>query len=108
MTYNYNVIILECIRVIFEWNESKSQRNLRKHGVSFNEAVTVFLDELGRLMPDPDHSEGEERFILMGTSSKSNLLLVCYCEREPDVVRLISARKASRFERKQYEEYSHA
>ena len=94
--------------MIFEWNELKSERNLRKHGITFNEAVSVFLDELGRLIPDPDHSEGEERFVLMGTSAKSNLLLVCYCERGPDVIRLISARKADRSERRQYEEYSHA
>jgi len=94
--------------MIFEWNEFKNQINLKKHGVSFVEAKTAFLDELGRLISDPDHSETEERHILIGTSSKSNLLLVCHCERVPNVIRIISARKASKMERKQYEDYKYA
>ena len=94
--------------MIFEWNEIKNRKNLKKHGVSFDEARTVFLDELGRLIPDPDHSEGEERFVLMGISSMSNLLLVCHCERELNVIRVISARKANKPERMQYEGYKHA
>ena len=91
----------------FEWDEKKSTYNLRKHGVSFDEASTVFSDELARLIPDPD-SEGEERFILMGVSSQLRMLTVCHCERSSNVVRIISARKADKSERKQYEGYHHA
>ena len=92
----------------FEWDENKNISNQKKHGVSFEEAKTVFSDELGRLIHDPDHSEGEERFILMGVSSQHDLLTVCHCERDSDTIRIISARKADKFERKQYEGYSHA
>lgn len=92
----------------FEWDENKNISNQKKHGVSFEEAKTVFSDELGRLIPDPDHSEGEERFILMGVSSLQNLLTVCHCERDSNTIRIISARKADKFERKQYEGYRHA
>lgn len=91
----------------FEWDEKKSTSNLRKHDVSFDEASTVFSDELARLIPDPD-SEGEERFILMGVSSQLRMLTVCHCERSSNVVRIISARKADKSERKQYEGYHHA
>lgn len=87
----------------FEWDENKNRLNQKKHGVSFEQAKTVFLDDLARMIPDPDHSIGEERFILMGISSKQNLLTVCHCEREDDTIRIISARKADNFERKQYE-----
>ncbi len=93
----------------FEWDEKKITYNLRKHGVSFDEASTVFSDELARLIPDPDpDSEGEERFILMGVSSQLRMLTVCHCERSSNVVRIISARKADKSERKQYEGYHHA
>ena len=92
----------------FEWDENKNISNQKKHGVSFEEAKTVFSDELGRLIHDPDHSEGEERFILMGMSSQHSWLTVCHCERDLDTIRIISARKADKFERKQYEGYSHA
>ena len=92
----------------FEWNENKNLSNQKKHNVSFEEAKTVFADELGRLIPDPDHSEGEERFILMGMSSQLKLLTVCHCARGSDTIRIISARKADKSERKQYEEYGHA
>ncbi len=92
----------------FEWDDNKNISNQKKHGVSFEEAKTVFSDELGRLIHDPDHSEGEERFILMGMSSQHNLLTVCHCERDLNTIRIISARKADKFERKQYEVYSHA
>jgi len=87
----------------FEWDESKNISNQKKHGVSFEEAKTIFLDELARLIPDPDSSEGEERFILMGVGSQSSLLTVCHCERGLDTIRIISARKADKHERKQYE-----
>ena len=92
----------------FEWDENKSASNLRKHRVSFVEAQTVFSDELGRLMPDPDHSQGEERFILMGVSTKNRILVICHCEITSDIIRIISARKAEKFEIKQYEDYGHA
>ena len=94
--------------MIFEWNEIKSRKNLKKYGVSFDEARTVFLDEFSRLILDPDHSEGEARFVLMGTSFMSNLLLVCHSEKDLDVIRIISARKANKWERKQYEGYKNA
>jgi uncharacterized DUF497 family protein len=92
----------------FEWDENKSALNHKKHGITFEEAKTVFADELGRLISDPDHSEGEERFILMGMSSRLRLLTVCHCERGPNTIRIISARKADKSERKQYEDYGHA
>ena len=92
----------------FEWDETKSQSNLRKHGISFDEAKTIFSDELGRLMPDPDHSIHEERFVLLGTSSYMRLLTVCHCERVNDQIRIISARQANIHERKQYEAYANA
>jgi len=91
----------------FEWDAKKSASNLKKHGVSFDEAATVFSDDFARLIPDPD-SEGEERFILLGMSSRSRILTVCHCERSSDVIRIISARKAGKSERRQYEGYHHA
>jgi len=96
------------ISLDFEWDENKSALNHKKHGITFKEAKTVFADELGRLIPDPDHSEGEERFILMGISSRLRLLTVCHCERGSNTIRIISARKADKSERKQYEDYGHA
>ncbi|MCF6226795.1 MAG: BrnT family toxin [Xanthomonadales bacterium] len=92
----------------FEWDETKSISNQRKHGVSFEEAATVFTDELARLIPDPAHSEDEERFILMGVSAELRLLTVCHCERATNIIRIISARKVDKFERKQYQEFNHA
>ena len=84
----------------FEWDERKNTQNRRKHGVSFEEAQTVFLDEQALLVADPDHSEREERFILLGLSSALRTLVVCHCyRRERDVIRLISARRADRQER---------
>jgi len=92
----------------FEWDENKNISNQKKHGVSFDEAKSVFADTLGRLIPDPDHSENEDRFILMGASSQLRLLIVCHCERHPNAIRIISARKADKQERKQYEEKAYA
>jgi len=92
----------------FEWDKKKAISNQVKHAISFEEAKTVFADPLGRLMSDPDSSENEERFILMGMSSKIRLLIVCHCERNGDSIRIISARKAERFERTQYEEKGYA
>ena len=92
----------------FEWDENKNISNQKKHNVSFDEAKTVFTDELARLISDPDNSIGEERFILIGMSSQYNLLTVCHCERISNTIRIISARKAGKFELKQYEGYRHA
>jgi len=92
----------------FEWDENKNISNQKKHGVSFDEAKSVFADSLGRLISDPDHSEDEDRFILMGVSSQLRLLIVCHCERHPNAIRIISARKAEKSERKQYEEKAYA
>jgi uncharacterized protein len=87
----------------FEWDAKKAQANLSKHGVSFAEAVTVFGDPLSMNMPDPDHSDSEQRFIVLGMSDRFRLLVVSYKERPPRT-RIISARLATRKERKQYEE----
>lgn len=89
----------------FAWDEVKTAENLRKHGVSFEEASTVFADENARLKHDPDHSQEEDRFILLGLSSKLRMLAVCHVYREEKIIRLISARKATRNERKQYGSY---
>ena len=87
----------------FEWDPDKAERNLKDHGVSFEEAQTVFFDELARLIDDPDHSDDEDRFILLGISSSLRLLVVVHCYREDDlIVRIISARKATKAESKQY------
>ncbi len=87
----------------FEWNEEKAKVNLKKHKVSFEEAETVFDDPLYLIFADPDHSFEEKRFIIMGESNKNRLLVVSFTRREPKT-RLISARKATRAERKNYEE----
>ena len=87
----------------FEWDPKKAEANLSKHGVSFREAVTAFGDPLSMNMADPDHSEAEERFIVLGMSDRYRLLVVSYTERPPRT-RIISARLATRDERKQYEE----
>ena len=90
----------------FAWNKAKAAENLRKHGVSFEEASTVFADENARLKHDPDHSQGEDRFILLGFGAKLRMLVVCHVYREEkEVIRLISVRKATRNERKQYGRY---
>ena len=87
----------------FEWDESKSRLNLRKHGVSFEEAQSTFYDENALLIDDPDHSERAERFILLGISSAARTLVVSHCYRASGgTIRIISARKAPRPERDQY------
>lgn len=87
----------------FEWDDRKAAANLKKHGVSFQEAKSVFVDERARLIDDPDHSEDEHRFVLLGMSSALRLLLVCHCYRGAgNVIRIISARKASARESKSY------
>jgi len=90
----------------FEWDSRKASQNQRKHGVSFDEAKTAFLDENARVMPDPEHSAEEDRFVLLGLSIQIRLLIVCHCYREDDgVIRIISARKADKSERRQYSGY---
>ncbi len=87
----------------FEWDERKAAVNAKKHGVSFDEAKSVFVDENAKLIDDPDHSEDEERFVLLGLSSALRLLLVCHCYRsEGNVIRIISARKANNQESRSY------
>ena len=85
------------------WDARKASANKKKHGVSFEEARTVFFDENAKLIDDPDHSDDEERFVLLGLSSLLKVVLVCHCYREAgNVIRIISARKASTHESKQY------
>ena len=87
----------------FEWDPKKAAGNLRKHRVSFEDAQTVFADENAKLIDDPDHSEDEDRFVLLGLSSSLRLLVVCHCYRsEGNVIRIISARKAEGNERNSY------
>lgn len=87
----------------FVWDPRKANSNARKHGVTFQEAASAFADERARLIDDPDHSEDEDRFILLGLSASLRLLVVCHCYRESDgVIRLISARKANSAESRQY------
>ena len=94
---------------IFEWDEDKNRINYQKHGITFEEATTVFDDEHMLLLADEDHSDGEDRFLAVGYSGGSlyipKLLLVCHCYRISDtIIRIISARRPTRQERKDYEE----
>ena len=87
----------------FDWDEDKNITNIKKHGISFDEAKTVFFDERAILFDDPEHSEEEERFLLLGMSEEANLCIVCHCYRESNtVIRLISARKATKKESDRY------
>ena len=89
--------------ISFEWKEDKNTLNKKKHGISFEEAQTVFVDENALLLYDPDHSHKDDRFILLGLSSNLRILVVCHCYRKKDaVIRIISVRKATRSEQKQY------
>lgn len=89
----------------FEWDENKNTINKKKHGISFEEAETAFYDDEAVVIPDPEHSQDEERFILLGFSTMARLLTVCHCIRgEDDIIRIISARKATRIETEQYTE----
>ena len=90
-------------KIKFEWDEKKASTNLKKHGVSFEEARTVFFDERARLIDDLDHSYEEERFIILGLSSSLRVVVVCHCYRDTgNVIRIISARKATTTESKFY------
>ena len=88
---------------LFEWDERKAAANAKKHGVRFEEARSVFADERAKLIDDPDHSDGQDRFVLLGLSGALRLLLVCHCYRvDGNVIRIISARKASARESRSY------
>jgi uncharacterized DUF497 family protein len=92
--------------ISFEWNPDKARINLVKHGISFNEASSVFLDEYARIIPDPEHSDDEDRFIILGLSHRLHLLVVCHCYRaNQEIIRIISARKATRNEEITYNRY---
>ena len=87
----------------FEWDDKKNQSNIKKHGISFEEAASVFEDDESLIIADDEHSNDEERFILIGFSFRANLLVVCHCYREKDsIIRIISARKADSKERQKY------
>lgn len=93
------------IAISFEWDEKKNTSNKKKHDVGFKEAQTVFADDNALLIHDPDHSEDEERFVLLGLSARLRVLVICHCyRRKKSVIRIISARKAKRSEQKQYRE----
>jgi len=92
--------------ISFTWDSRKNSTNVKKHGISFEEAKSVFYDDNARLTHDPDHSEDEERFIILGLSEKLNILVVCHCYKEEnEIIRIISARKATKNEKKQYQEF---
>jgi uncharacterized protein len=92
--------------ISFKWDIKKAKENLEKHNISFEEAQTVFADPNARMIFDTEHSSDEDRFIILGISSGLRLLVVCHCYRENDmIIRIISARKATRKERKQYGSY---
>ncbi len=95
--------VVRGVSLVFEWDPWKAARNLNRHGVSFGEAIRAFSDPLSITVPDPDHSIGEERFLLMGIGSRGRLLVVSHSE-VSDRIRLISARPANRRERRDYEE----
>lgn len=89
--------------IYFEWDENKNRINQKKHGISFEEAQTVFWDDSAILFDDPEHSEEEERFLMLGMSNAANVCIVCHCYRESEtVIRIISARKATKKEEGRY------
>jgi uncharacterized DUF497 family protein len=88
----------------FEWNKTKAATNLKKHGVTFAEASTVFADLLARIFDDDEHSADERREIIVGHSILGRLLLVCFAEQETDIIRIFSARETTGRERQDYEE----
>lgn len=90
----------------FEWDENKNSLNKKKHHIAFEEARTVFYDENALVIDDPEHSEEEERFVILGFSRNANLLVVCHCYRQSEtVIRIISARKATANESRQYDAF---
>ena len=94
--------------ISFIWDQQKATENRRRHKVSFEEAQTVFTDPNARMIFDPDNSDQENRFVILGISSALRLLVVCHCYREKDmVIRIISARKATKQEKNQYGGFYH-
>jgi len=92
--------------VDFNWDPRKADINLQKHGISFEEASSAFYDDRARIMYDPDHSQDEDRYVLLGVSEESRLLMVCHLYKENDrLIRIISARRATKDERRQYQEF---
>lgn len=90
----------------FSWDEPKNRQNQKKHRISFEEASSAFFDENARLVYDPDHSVEEDRYVLLGISEKSRLIIVCHTYRKNNrIIRIISARKANKYEIKQYSEF---
>ena len=88
----------------FDWDQKKNLINQKKHGITFDEASSVFFDEQAILFDDPDHSDTEERFLILGISDNARLCIVCHCYRESEtVIRIISARKATKKEAQRYE-----
>jgi uncharacterized protein len=101
----YAVVTMPVDRLEFEWEPWKSEANDRKHGISFEEAESAFYDQHARLIPDPDHSIGEARFLLLGVSETFRLLTVVHLYEGADgPIRIISVRRATKSERQQYEE----
>ena len=90
--------------VVFKWDENKATHNAKKHGVRFEETITVFCDPLALIFPDDDHSVDERREIILGCTVKGILLMICFTETVQDVIRIFSARRITRRERKDYEE----
>ena len=90
--------------IFFEWDTTKAKKNIKKHGVSFEEASTVFYDSQAILFDDPEHSNDEDRFNLLGISEETNMLIVCHCVRgvDDEIIRIISARKATKTEADYY------
>lgn len=100
LRYIYSVVMAD---LRFEWDDRKSRENRRKHGVSFEEACTVFFDRHAVEFYDDEHAAWEDRFLLLGMSAKLRILMVCHCLREGgDVIRIVSARKATRNEQRHY------
>lgn len=100
LQYNYHVIIRN---IAFEWDANKASLNKKNHGISFDEARTVFFDENAAVIHDPEHSATEERFVILGLSATTRILIVCHCYRKKDsIIRIISARKATKKESMQY------
>ncbi len=89
----------------FEWNDTKASKNIEKHGISFEEATTVFYDDFALQYFDREHSQlKEDRFLILGMSNNSRILMICHCEKESgDIIRIISARKATKNEKKSYQ-----
>jgi uncharacterized protein len=90
--------------ITFEWDTSKAETNVRKHGISFEEAETAFYDQSSRVSYDPDHSQTEDRYLLLGMSDSRQLIVVCHIYRQNgEYVRIISARRATKTEQQQYQ-----